>query len=443
VSEASLYPRFMQRRAVKLAFRPGNWLAMRPPLAILAYPLILIAIWRRCPTVITRAQFWAEDGWSWYPDAYVRGWHALFLPHTAYLQTISRLVAFLSQGVPLVWAPTIFAFCALLIQAAPAAFLLSSRMAVEIPPLLARMVLCLLLIAVPGSQEVYVNLTNAQWHLALLAFLVLCAAPPKTRVEEVFDAVALAVSGLSGPFAIFLAPVALLWWIVRRQAAQLRRFAILATTALFQMTLILSLLGQRQPGVLGASLHNFINIVLVQVLGIATLGLHRIEIHRADIAHGWLTNGMPVHSLLAGIFVSAAAVLAICAVIRGSWALRSFLLFVGLEFGASLVQSLPVGQYPAWYILEIAASGRYFFHPMLAWFAIVVTLATDPGPTFRGIGIGLLVVIMWLAVPADWHLPKLQKSSFNSEAVAFAQAPPGTLGHFPTRPFSEMVLIKR
>jgi hypothetical protein len=50
-------------------------------LVLLAILFAAVLVSRR-PSVLFHAEFWAEDGWYWYPDAYHNGWASLLLPHT-------------------------------------------------------------------------------------------------------------------------------------------------------------------------------------------------------------------------------------------------------------------------------------------------------------------------------------------------------------------------
>jgi hypothetical protein len=403
------------------------------PRALLTAGLYIV-IWQRCPTILTRAQFWAEDGWAWYPDAYQHGWHSLFWPHAGYLQTISRLVALASLGAPLAYAPLIFAFAALAVQGAAPAFLLSPRMAPAIPSFPARLVLALLLAALPGTNETFVNLTNAQWYLALLAFLVLCAAPAASLPQRLFDCCALTLSGLSGPFALCLTPVAFLCWWRGRQRWQKWRLALITATALLQLGILFYAHAQRTPGQLAASLHGFTAIIAAQILAPAMLGLHRVL---AQTQLGLTTPGGAGIALGACI---AAAVLAAIAFRRGSWILRCFLIFTGMEFAGALFD----GIVPSWWlVMQSSPGGRYFLHPIIAWLAILLSLACDRHFLLRVIGGAGLAMVLLLAIPSDWQLPKLPRTDFRQQARAFTQSPPGTVAVFPIRPAGQMVLIKR
>jgi hypothetical protein len=405
--------------------------------------LLILLIWQRCPTVLSRARFWAEDGWVWYPQCYADGWRCLIIDHSSYLQTLSMSVALLSQAVPLTEAPKVFAGAALLIQAAPAIFLLSPRMARAIPALPVRVALALLLVAIPGMSEVYVNLTNAQWHLALLAFLVVCTAPALNWPQRIFDTLVLLVSGLSGPFAPVLLPVALLWLWLQRDPWQLWRLAVVAATAAIQISLIIAHGASRHPTGpgLGWSLGRLINIVVTNILGVAAFGRTAMIDHYWLVGEGWLSNGSLAATTLAGGIMAGALLLAIIAFLRGPWLLRAFLIFTGLEFATSLTDGLTLVQ-PLWVAMEGWIGMRYYFHPIAAWLAVLVTLVCDRNPALRSTGVALIAITLVFAIPADWELPKFPTTAFHQEAKAFETAPLGTVMAFPIPPIHDMVLVK-
>jgi hypothetical protein len=406
--------------------------------------VIIFLVWQRCPSIISHAAFWGEDGWVWYPQCYASGWQCLLIDHSGYLQTISRLVALLSLLWPLAAAPKVFAMSALFVQAAPAIFLLSPRMAPAIPSLGLRMALALLLVAIPGMDEVYVNLTNAQWHLALLAFLVLTAAPPATAPQRGFDTLVLFVSGLSGPFAPLLLPVALIWWWRQRGRWQLWRLAIIGVCAVGQAVLVLLHQSSRHvagPGI-GATLGRLINIVDTDILAVAAFGRQGVIDRFWLVGEGWLTRAQPLPMVIAGCIMAGALALAVIAFWRGPWILRAFIIFVGLELVSSLIDGLSLTQ-PLWVAMEHWVGMRYYFHPIAAWLAILVALICDRCLPLRAVGVAVMMLTVIFGIPADWELPALPRSTFVQEAKEFAKAPPGTVMSFPIRRPPAMVLVKR
>jgi hypothetical protein len=136
-------------------------------------------------------------------------------PHTGYLQTFVRLQALLAVHFPVVWAPYFATGASLLADVLPGAVFVSDRFHQVVPSRIVRVLLVLTTIALPGFYEVNGNLANAQWHLALLGF-VLLLAPPRTRVGHVLDLAAL---------------VTLLWSVCQARLTPLRALALGLLTA--------------------------------------------------------------------------------------------------------------------------------------------------------------------------------------------------------------------
>ncbi|MCB8881655.1 hypothetical protein ACELLULO517_15505 [Acidisoma cellulosilytica] len=358
------------------------------------------------------------------------------------------LTAWISQAVSLINAPIVFAWVALVIQAAPAAFLLSRRMAEAIPSQGKRLFLAALLIAVPGMHEVYVNTTDSQWHLSLLAFLVLTAATPRNSVEKLFDTLVLLIAGLSGPFSAFLAPPALIWWFWRRSRWNFWRACLVIATALVQLSLIVlhhASRGGAGAG-LGASIPAFANILLINVVGVATFGAQRIVSNGWGYGFGWISNGDPVSVALSLCLTLAALGTVLTAFLRGPLILRLFLIFVSCEFAAGLIDSLRLANIPAWQSFEANIAYRYAFHPICAWLVVLVACACSRIGSARWLGSALLACTVLLAVPSDWGLPPLPQATyraFHHDAKVFARLPAGTAMSFPERPGdSTMNLVK-
>jgi len=65
---------------------------LKPAWQLLVFFVALLAIFSRCPSLFTHAQFYAEDGTVWFADAYNFGWlHSLLMPNAGYYSTVERL----------------------------------------------------------------------------------------------------------------------------------------------------------------------------------------------------------------------------------------------------------------------------------------------------------------------------------------------------------------
>ena len=192
--------------------------------------------------------------------------------------------------------------------------------------------------------------------------------------------------------------------------------------------------------------HRLINIVDTAILGVAAFGRQTLiaRYWLVGPGEGWLSNGQPWPTLIAGGIMAGAVALAFIGFVRGRWILKAFLIFVGIELAASLVDGLAPGM-PVWAALERGVGMRYFFYPVAAWLAITVTLICDDSLPLKAIGVMVMALTVTVAIPADWALPRQERSAFHLEAKAFERARPGTVMSFPIRPMmahQAMLLIK-
>ena len=427
----------MQRLAKRLAqpWRTSGLAAFGLALALL--------ILSRKPEVLLHAELWGDDGWKWYPDAYTNGVRCLAWPVNGYLNTLQRLGGLAAQPFPLRWAPTLFALFALPVQVAPAVFLVSSRMDQAWPDRQARLLFAVIVAVLPNEIEFYVNLTNAQWHLAILAFLVLVGAPPATGTGRVFDAAVLLLSGLSGPFCLLLLPVAA--W----QAAEVPgdrtarvRLGLLAGTALVQVGCLLGTAQGRSTAPLGAGPRTLARIVAFNILLGAEVGYRSV----AALPQRWPGNVWPVLVTLVGA-ATAAAALRRCSRLLAQW-----MLLASLTLVAALARPQVTDAAPQWPAMAIPPMGnRYYTFAMIAWLGVLFTLATGHGRPRLGsvgrvVGLGGLAVLILWGIPHDWNEPRFPSTHFAERARAFESAPPGTRMEFPVVPAGlplKMVLVKR
>jgi hypothetical protein len=234
------------------------------------------------------------------------------------------------------------------------------------PSLEMRTLLAFLYVALPNSNEIDATITNAQWHLALLAFMIVIAAPPASRQGRVFDIAALLLAGLSGPYCILLTPVvALRWWQTRNRwtVAQLAldggAAAIQATALLFRLS------AGRVHTPLGANPGAFVRIVSGQIYLGATVGMsHYGPLYSSGVwRHAWIPLMIFVPGTAAVLFAAW----------RGPAELRLLLFFAFLVFAASLVSPDVSTTTPQWLVMSApGAAVRYEFLPMVGFLATAV-----------------------------------------------------------------------
>ncbi|ABI61639.1 Glucosyltransferase [Granulibacter bethesdensis CGDNIH1] len=394
-----------------------------------AFCLVTLAV--RYPLGLHHATLWAEDG-IWYQNAYQHGWSSLLLPHVGYLQTASRIVALLAQSLPLGDVPVFFAVIALLIQAAPAIYVTSSRFAPLVPDWRIRFLLGGFMITMPYGFEEFVILTNTQWHLALLGFLIVISPATATTRGAIWESFCLAIAGLSGPFSILLTPFAVYERWQRKDTAAQRRLIIMGASALIQLGFLMVFHHTRTlPAPLGASVSGFFKIVSLQVFVGGLAGFNGATwISRQP----WWADStlLPFIVTVSGMFLLAVAAK------TGSSAFRKLLVFAALMLTVAMISPLAAKVEPQWQALaRPGIGGRYYMMPILAWFTalLVVTLQAKIR-SIRLVGMLLLSTTLF-GIVMDWHYPDMlvvSPAGFSDSVARFQNAAPGKVISFPIRP---------
>lgn len=398
--------------------------------------LILLS---RKPDAVLNAQFWAEDGVVWYRQAYELGWQCLLLPQNGYFQTVSKLIALLSLPVALAHAPLLFNLAALSFRILPVVLLNSARGCGLVPHAGARLLASFLYLAHPYSFEVFANVTNIHWHLALSALLVLCMGSWEGGWRKAFDVALVALCGLSGPFALFLAPVALWRWHRERSRRSFALLAIIAAAAAIQVLAIaMTSDATRTAAPLGASWAGLVRIVGGQVAAAGLLGnLWATTLFHAGAWQHGIALPLAGALLVAGVFARTLLV---------PDRLLSGLLFLGTAiFAAALVApqiSSTEIQWPLF--MRPGTGGRYAFIPIVAFHGALLWLAfRDRRRVVRWPARLLLATVLLVAIPASWVVRPYADLDFRSHAMRFEAAPPGTVVAIPINPVGWTLKLRK
>jgi hypothetical protein len=384
----------------------------------------------------TSAQFYAEDGSKWFSDAYAHGpFGALLLSYNGYFQLISRLGPVVAAPFNILYAPLIYNIIGLLVQVAPVALLLSSRFDTVVPSLRARLAICTVYVLMP-STELNVDITTAQFHLLVLAVLVIVAPEPRRWYWNAFDVVVVVLCGLSGPFAYVLAPIAALWFIVRQRRFTLVLLALLVATIPIQ--LYAGLTSPRPHSTLGASLHNLILIISDRIILAGSFaeegGTHVVL---ANTSHG---------ALLAAVICLLALPIVVLAALRAPWELRIFGL-TALGIAASGLASPLVAGHDAWAMLIVSRAGeRYFLMAQVAWVVTVLWAACRlPRAWMTQTAWVVCAVAFASGLITAWGYPPFPNYHWAQEARSITTASPGTRLELPIPPgggWSILVIVK-
>ena len=387
----------------------------------------------RQPHTLIDPQLWAEDGKVWYRDAYLYGpLRPLLAPDAGYLNTFQRLVGALGLMLPLALLPLFFAIVSVVVQVLPITFLATDRMATVATSRAIRLAVGLGTVVLPNLAELSGDVTNTQWPLALLATLVLVSSRTRSNAWRVFDIAVIVASGLSGPFALFLAPEAILLAVIRRSRMQMALALLVCMTAAIQGTvLILSAPHQRanllSPAHVDATAGAVIvvgRMLLAPLVGASRGAAFAVAIGPwCDLAIA--TVGMAV---IAGAFL---------------WASTEVRLLLG--FGVLTLAGTLVGSRSLWAaMIRPTAGERYWYIPMLTWLlALAVVAARSRFRWARPCALYALLAVTVVGVPSGWRYPAPANAHFQEAASRFAAAAPGRAVTFHEDPPGwQFVLVK-
>jgi hypothetical protein len=386
-----------------------------------AFLLAVLVVISRRPDAVFNPQFWAEDGTRWYGQAHNLGaWKMLLEPYNGYLHMVPRLAGGLAQLVPLAHVPLLLNLIAIFFQVLPVNFFLSSRFA-GLATLRTRMLLSFLYLAQPNSYEVNANITNVNWHLALLLCLLVLAEPAQSLFWRCFDISVIVLGALTGPFAILLLPLAgAIWGWKRREKWTLVLLSILTTGALLQVGALLQAgNAARGQGGLGASPMLFARILATRVFLAALVG-------GDNLPYG------DSYGLNAVLFTVAGIAAFVYALWRARWELKVFIAFASIVLTAVLLT--PIAPPPKWLALLTPLCTRYWFLPMLAFVAALVWMGGAEHPKgVRLVAIAALA-LMSVGIVRDWQYPPFVDLHFDMYAQQYSDLPKGSTLTIPLNP---------
>jgi hypothetical protein len=394
----------------------------------------------RRPDGFFHAQFFAEDGHVWFADAYNLGWwHALFHTWSGYYQTLPRLAAALALLAPFALAPLLLNLMAFAIQALPVNILLSSRSSAW-GTLEFRGAMVGIYLVLPNSAELSSGITESMWHLALCAFLLIVAAKPKGIAGWLFDIFILVLCGLTGPFCVFLLPIALyLAW----KNHDRRRWSIAGDLAFFCLIQAWAIFKGSTSG--DPFDHRQIGLHLVSATPALFTRILASQIYLGTLIGG---NGLGASAgsnyliFFACVAIGGTALVIFCFV-KASLQMKLFLAFSVLTFAASLFSSTGNAPPGGWSLLAAAGGIRYWFFPTLV-FAWTILWCFQYRNLALKVVSTILLFFMCIGIVRDWRQPVLMDLHFAEYARRFEAAPPGTTMTIPENPEGWTVqLVKR
>ena len=397
--------------------------------AAVALVIALLVLIARRPDIITAATLWADDGATYFADAYNHGWWApLFIPHDGFLQLFPRLVFGVSTFLPLWLVPVFSVWVALLARAALPAFLFSSRFSWI--DWRAKVLLAAYFILMPNIAQAHANITNTHWYLGLYLLAVVLADPPRTIGWKAHDWVALLISGTTGPLVIFVLPVLALRTRMQRSTAAIRLPFLGAAVALAALQLIVFIVS----GGFGAG------------GGEAIDPIAPLQILVAHVLLGFLTPSLWANDLSAPIVVFPTivigAIIAIAVAVRGNWRSRGLLLTWALVFAVFAIGSVfspaPWPQFPA------ADDNGYFIVACVGWVGTLLYFAAIYLPPLSNATLATVAGLCGALILFNFTLPPVAGPLFGAQVDAIEATAPGQPVTVPIAPPGwDMTLIGR
>lgn len=396
------------------------------PLTIALLMLAAIAIvFAHRVDAFTNPEFYAEDGFRWFSDAYNFGpLQALDAASAGSLQVVSRLGPVIAAPFGVANQPLVYNLCGLLVQLAPVLYFLSSRFETVVPKFWLRMALSLIYLLMP-DDELNVTITLAPVHLVILATLVVLASQPNRWYWKVFDVSTVLLCGLSGPFVYILFPIAALWYLVRRRRFTLVLLAALAVTLAVQ--LYVSRVSPRPDVSLGGSVGNLLLILSDRIILAGIFGEpgHR-NVYLAGQTHG---------TVYAGLLCLAALAVTLYAATRAPWELRLFGLTSAGIAAAGLLSPLVSFTGNQWLIMATSdEAGRYFFMARLAWLVTLIWAVGRLPRVWMRRTAWVAGGVAFASGFATWGYTPFTNYDWPREARAIQTASPGTKLTLPINP---------
>jgi hypothetical protein len=205
------------------------------------------------PDAFRNPQLWAEDGVVFLLDAHHEGLRSVFKPHANSLYLFQRVMAYVGNYVPIRYVPHFYMYTCLAATMGVVWFVASSKLGI-----VARVLMGIAVVATPHLGEVFLNLTNIHWILALALLVLIASDDPVSVGGKVGACIATCVLCLTGPFVLLYLPAIL----VRTIAVRSRYSAALLGISLLCLAFQSSHLdGNRVSGVLNAGDPNWLGII--------------------------------------------------------------------------------------------------------------------------------------------------------------------------------------
>lgn len=171
--------------------------------AVLVIATLVIYAWR-APELLTKPQFWAEDGAVFFAQQYGKAWPQLFTPYWGYIHFIPRSIAWIASLFDVRHAPFLYAIFGLIVDASCTAYVTRRSSKLFVPA-----IVWLSLTLMPNDGLYYGYIANIQWF-SQFVLIAMClyptnAVPARSPGRNLWTYAMLAACALTGPFSVIIA----------------------------------------------------------------------------------------------------------------------------------------------------------------------------------------------------------------------------------------------
>lgn len=391
------------------------WLTAHKVQLLVFFGALIVLFFRR-PDAILNAQLWAEDI-VWFSDPITNGNFLItvFQPYAGYLTVAQHLIGWFASLFPLEIIPLVFNLCALSIQALLLVYVWSSR--TDFISKEMKVFVTFVYLALPFSFEVHANVTNTQWYLGILLFLLLFVQEAKSRAVRYLDWCIIGIASLTGPFSILLSPIVA--WEVWRSRKFSARHAIVLYGAMVQVLMVLLTRQPQSEMVVGYSVTQLFRIIGGQIFGAGFFGQESLAFF---LSKPWIAPVITVIGMQVLLFVF----------IKVRREFKYFLLYSSTVLVAALASSM--GTPPGatwWYFFTNEGWGcRYYIMPHIALFMSLgwlVRTKTNVAFLLRAGAAVVLGLSFVIGVPKDFVHPPYEDFRYKERIQEYRAAPPGRM----------------
>jgi len=374
---------------------------------IVAFLLFFLLASSRAVHWLANPQFYIEDGQEFYLSAFNEGLHSISREYASYYHVVPRILSLVAAALPLRYGPLALEVAALCVQAGVSAFLLSRRMAKQIPSKLVRFGLAFFVIADPNSTELFANVSHSQWYLGILSLAILFSAPGRRVLSTLSDGVLLLLTGLTGPFAPVMA---IFGWSHFRQLRS--RWLVLTVATLTAAVTAASMIQHPRTGIADDAGATFLYRILTNQILYGTLrGFH----------YAYHTVSDPMFNLRE----FGCAIFGVAVIVAGIWKAPSFIRALGWLGLYCLVTSLLSGA--SWNLLGCPGVGeRYFLYLDIVFVYGLFALSQQARSALIRWGFRGLLLVMAVAIVQEWvYDPPFSRFDFAPQIAGYDKLRPG------------------